>query len=102
MNSYKEHRRDPGGIRAGGCICRSQRPDLETFKAVPPNPALKDGKRYLVGMSERMSTQDGLDILLGCGGAPQEAWVAATFTSPALEWARTCWAAKDGPGERAR
>jgi glycosyltransferase involved in cell wall biosynthesis len=39
-------------------------PDLEAFKAVPPNPTLKKGKSYLVGYVGNMSTQDGLDILL--------------------------------------
>jgi len=39
-------------------------PDLETFKAVPPNSALKRGKAYLVGYVGVMGTQDGLDILL--------------------------------------
>ena len=39
-------------------------PDLETFKAVLPNPALKYGKRYLVGYVGTMSDQEGLDILL--------------------------------------
>jgi glycosyltransferase involved in cell wall biosynthesis len=39
-------------------------PDLETFKAVPPNPELKCGKPYLVGYVGTMSDQDGLDILI--------------------------------------
>jgi glycosyltransferase involved in cell wall biosynthesis len=39
-------------------------PNLETFKAVPPNPALKYGKAYLVGYVGNMSEQDGLDILV--------------------------------------
>ncbi len=39
-------------------------PDLETFKLVPANPALKYGKAYLVGYVGTMSDQDGLDILL--------------------------------------
>jgi glycosyltransferase involved in cell wall biosynthesis len=39
-------------------------PDLETFKAVPPNPALKYGKTHLVGYVGTMSEQDGLDILV--------------------------------------
>jgi len=39
-------------------------PDLEAFKAVPPNPALKYGKAYLVGYVGTMSDQEGLDILL--------------------------------------
>jgi glycosyltransferase involved in cell wall biosynthesis len=39
-------------------------PDLETFKAVPPDPALKYGKAYLIGYVGTMSDQEGLDILL--------------------------------------
>jgi glycosyltransferase involved in cell wall biosynthesis len=39
-------------------------PDLETFKLVTPEPALKYGKRYLVGYVGTMSIQEGLDILL--------------------------------------
>jgi glycosyltransferase involved in cell wall biosynthesis len=39
-------------------------PDLETFKLVPPNPALKYGKAHLVGYVGTMSDQDGLDILI--------------------------------------
>jgi len=39
-------------------------PDLGTFKAVAPNPALKHGKAYLVGYVGNMSDQDGLDILI--------------------------------------
>jgi len=39
-------------------------PDLLTFKAVPPNPALKYEKPYLVGYVGNMSIQEGLDILL--------------------------------------
>ena len=39
-------------------------PDLETFRAVPPNPALKYGKTHLVGYVGTMSDQEGLDILL--------------------------------------
>ena len=39
-------------------------PDLKTFRPVPPNPALKHGKPYLVGYVGIMSAQEGLDILL--------------------------------------
>jgi glycosyltransferase involved in cell wall biosynthesis len=39
-------------------------PDLETFKLVPSNPALKYGKSHLVGYVGTMSDQDGLDILI--------------------------------------
>lgn len=39
-------------------------PDIETFKQVPENPALRYGRRYLVGYVGIMSAQEGLDILL--------------------------------------
>jgi glycosyltransferase involved in cell wall biosynthesis len=39
-------------------------PDLEMFNPVPPQPALKYGKPYLVGYVGTMSIQEGLDILL--------------------------------------
>jgi glycosyltransferase involved in cell wall biosynthesis len=39
-------------------------PDLETFKLVASNPALKYGKAHLVGYVGTMSDQDGLDILI--------------------------------------
>jgi glycosyltransferase involved in cell wall biosynthesis len=39
-------------------------PDLETFRPVPPIPALKHGKPYLVGYVGTMSVQEGLDLLL--------------------------------------
>jgi glycosyltransferase involved in cell wall biosynthesis len=37
---------------------------VSVFKAVPPNPDLKYGKRYLIGYVGTMSIQEGLDILL--------------------------------------
>ena len=39
-------------------------PDLKTFQLVPQNPALKYGKRYLVGYVGAMGEQEGLDILV--------------------------------------
>jgi glycosyltransferase involved in cell wall biosynthesis len=39
-------------------------PDLRTFKPVPPKPALKHGKPYLIGYVGAMDVQEGLDILL--------------------------------------
>jgi glycosyltransferase involved in cell wall biosynthesis len=39
-------------------------PDMLTFKPVPPNPALKYGKKFLVGYVGTMSVQEGLDILI--------------------------------------
>jgi glycosyltransferase involved in cell wall biosynthesis len=53
-----------GGIREGDVFVVRNGPDAETFKAVSPNPALKKGKRYLVGYVGVMNSQEGLDILL--------------------------------------
>jgi glycosyltransferase involved in cell wall biosynthesis len=39
-------------------------PDLDKFKLVPSEPALKYGKSYLVGYVGTMSVQEGLDILI--------------------------------------
>ncbi len=51
-------------------------PDLETFRAVPPKPALKYGKqlsRWLCGEHEHSG---GPGYPSGCGAAYQELWVA--------------------------
>lgn len=39
-------------------------PDLNTFKPVPLNPALKYGKPFLVGYVGTMNFQEGLDLLI--------------------------------------
>lgn len=39
-------------------------PNLQIFKPVPPNPTLKEGKRFLIGYVGNMGSQDGLDILV--------------------------------------
>jgi glycosyltransferase involved in cell wall biosynthesis len=39
-------------------------PDLAKFHLVPARPALKRGKRYLVGYVGTMSSQEGLEILI--------------------------------------
>lgn len=63
-NSYKDIALTRGGLAADDVFVVRNGPDLNTFKAVPPNPALKYGKRYLVGYVGNMSDQEGLDILL--------------------------------------
>ncbi|HEY6770500.1 MAG TPA: glycosyltransferase family 4 protein [Candidatus Sulfotelmatobacter sp.] len=52
-------RRDPADV----FVVRNG-PDLETFNAVAPQPALKYGKQYLIGYVGNMSIQEGLDILV--------------------------------------
>jgi glycosyltransferase involved in cell wall biosynthesis len=62
--SYKDLATSRGGLPAEDVYVVRNGPDLETFKAVPENVALKFGKAYLVGYVGTMSIQEGLDILL--------------------------------------
>jgi glycosyltransferase involved in cell wall biosynthesis len=63
-SSYREIALVRGSVPPEDVFVVRNGPDLETFKAVPPNPAWKCGKSYLVGYVGNMSFQDGLDILL--------------------------------------
>lgn len=63
-SSYREIAMTRGGVRADNIFVVRNGPNPESFRAVPPNPALKQGKRYLVGYVGVMNSQDGLDILL--------------------------------------
>ena len=63
-NSYKNIAITRGGLDPENVFVVRNGPDLRAFKAVPPNPALKYGKDYLVGYVGTMSIQEGLDILL--------------------------------------
>jgi glycosyltransferase involved in cell wall biosynthesis len=62
--SYRELAVARGGLDPQDVFVVRNGPDLKTFKAVAPNPALKYGKRHLVGYVGVMSVQEGLDILL--------------------------------------
>jgi glycosyltransferase involved in cell wall biosynthesis len=63
-HSYKEIAISRGGMAPENVFVVRNGPDLKTFRPVPPIPALKYGKRYLVGYVGVMSAQEGLDILL--------------------------------------
>jgi glycosyltransferase involved in cell wall biosynthesis len=63
-NSYREIAMTRGGVSGDDVFVVRNGPDPETFKAVSPNPALKQCKRYLVGYVGVMNSQEGLDILL--------------------------------------
>jgi glycosyltransferase involved in cell wall biosynthesis len=63
-SSYRDLAVTRGGLAPEDVFVVRNGPDLETFKAVPSNPALKYGKPYLVGYVGTMSIQEGLDILL--------------------------------------
>ena len=63
-NSYGRLAATRGGLDPADVFIVRNGPDSKTFKAVPPKPALKYGKPYLVGYVGTMSIQEGLDILL--------------------------------------
>jgi glycosyltransferase involved in cell wall biosynthesis len=63
-NSYREIALTRGGLHPDNVFVVRNGPNLKTFRAVAPNPALKYGKDYLVGYVGTMSIQEGLDILL--------------------------------------
>jgi glycosyltransferase involved in cell wall biosynthesis len=63
-SSYRDVAIARGGFDPQDVFVVRNGPDLKTFRAVPPNPALKYGKPYLVGYVGNMSIQEGLDILL--------------------------------------
>ena len=44
-------------------------PDLRRLRVLPPTPALKNGRRYLVGYVGVMGKQEGIDGLLSGGAA---------------------------------
>jgi glycosyltransferase involved in cell wall biosynthesis len=62
--SYKDLAIKRGGLAPEDVFVVRNGPDLETFKLVPPVPALRHGKRFLIGYVGTMSIQEGLDILL--------------------------------------
>jgi glycosyltransferase involved in cell wall biosynthesis len=63
-HSYKEIAVTRGRLAPENVFVVRNGPDLKTFQLVPPIPALKYGKPYLVGYVGVMSAQEGLDILL--------------------------------------
>ena len=63
-NSYRKVALTRGGKPDDSVFVVRNGVDPKTFKAVPPNPELKHGKRYLVGYVGIMSSQEGLDILI--------------------------------------
>jgi glycosyltransferase involved in cell wall biosynthesis len=63
-HSYRNIAMGRGGIAPEDVFVVRNGPDLKTFIPVAPNPALRYGKRYLIGYVGVMSSQEGLDILL--------------------------------------
>ena len=63
-NSYRDAAILRGGMDAKDVFVVRNGPDLNTFQPVAPNPALKEGRKFLVGYVGTMSIQEGLDILV--------------------------------------
>jgi glycosyltransferase involved in cell wall biosynthesis len=53
-----------GGVDPDDVFVVRSGPDLTRLRRVPPNPALKMGRRYLVGYVGVMGRQEGIDLLL--------------------------------------
>lgn len=63
-NSYRDIAVCRGGVRKDRVFVVRNGVESKKFNAVSPNPALKHGKRYLIGYVGVMNSQEGLDILL--------------------------------------
>jgi glycosyltransferase involved in cell wall biosynthesis len=62
--SYREIAVNRGKMNPQSVFVVRNGPDLATFTAVAPNPALKYGKPHLVGYVGNMNIQEGLEILI--------------------------------------
>ncbi|HKU46057.1 MAG TPA: glycosyltransferase family 4 protein [Burkholderiales bacterium] len=62
--SYRRIAVERGGMPADKVFVVRSGPSLERLKQVPPVPALKCGKPYLVGYVGVMGKQEGIDLLL--------------------------------------
>ena len=62
--SYRDIAVTRGSVNPRDVFVVRSGPDLTRVKQVPPNPALKKGRRYLVGYVGVMGKQEGIDLLL--------------------------------------
>jgi glycosyltransferase involved in cell wall biosynthesis len=62
--SYRAVAQSRGGVPADRVFVVRNAPNLDVFKPMPPDPALKDGFRYMVTFVGIMAPQDGVDYLL--------------------------------------
>lgn len=63
-DSYRHIAMTRGGKAAEDVFVVRSGPDLSRLRQLPPNPALKRGRRYLVGYVGVMGEQEGIDLLL--------------------------------------
>jgi glycosyltransferase involved in cell wall biosynthesis len=62
--SYKKIAIERGGRQPGKVFVVRSGPDLRRLKVLPPQPQLKQGRKYLVGYVGVMGRQEGIDGLL--------------------------------------
>jgi len=62
--SYRKIALTRGGVKERDVFVVRSGPDLTRMKQLPANPALKRGRRYLVGYVGVMGKQEGIDLLL--------------------------------------
>jgi glycosyltransferase involved in cell wall biosynthesis len=63
-DSYKQIAIDRGGKDPKDVFVVRSGPDLSRIRQVPANPALRKGRKYLVGYVGVMGKQEGIDLLL--------------------------------------
>ena len=63
-HSYRRIALERGGMAPGRVFVVRSGPSLERLKILPPEPALKRGRQYLVGYVGVMGRQEGIDYLL--------------------------------------
>jgi glycosyltransferase involved in cell wall biosynthesis len=62
--SYRKIALTRGGVKEKDVFVVRSGPDLTRMEQVAPNPALKKGRKYLVGYVGVMGKQEGIDLLL--------------------------------------
>ena len=63
-DSYRRIAIERGGMKPESVFVVRSGPDISRFKAGPAVPALRNGRRFLVGYVGVMGDQEGLDLLL--------------------------------------
>jgi glycosyltransferase involved in cell wall biosynthesis len=63
-DSYRRIAIERGGVAPSRVFVVRSGPDLSRLKVLPPDPALKRGRKYLVGYVGVMGRQEGIDGLL--------------------------------------
>ncbi len=100
--SYKTLAVNRGGLDPQDVFVVRNGPDLDTFKLVPQQAALKYGKPYLVGYVGTMSIQEGSRHPARCCSAYQEPGTPRCSFHMRRRRPRTGWTSPDGEGERSR